>query len=180
MAKTIAKKKWNLTGTLLVLFVFGALIAVLTRLTLGVIETSPVKDVSIPGRLVGMALTNTVTGEAALQQLAELHGKEVSLASGYIAHYKNREREAIAWVGITRTVEQARQLSEAMTRRIKQGNRYFTNLRTEEVGDLQVYRLDGADGMAHYYYQKANKVIWIGIGGEQPEVVTREAVRVTW
>ena len=128
----------------------------------------------IPAQIAGLRRTQTVTGPQAVAQMQELHGKDVGVVNGWIAHYGN---DGIIWYGEARDEATAIQLLEAMTRRIQAGNRVFTGLKQLQVEGRPVFTVAG-QGQRHYYYRQGRLVIWVGAPPGQEEDFMREAVRV--
>ncbi|MCL5962641.1 MAG: hypothetical protein M1358_25575, partial [Chloroflexi bacterium] len=135
------------------------------------VSTSPS---AIPQKLGAVTLLNAVTGQDALNNLSELHGKGVGITGGWVGHYQAR---ATVWVGEATDEKGAVQLLDAMVSRISAGNATFRDLRSAIVATQQVYSVTGL-GQNHYFYQKGNKVIWLALPTNKPEDFLRDALQL--
>ncbi|MDP2660759.1 MAG: hypothetical protein Q8R28_08520 [Dehalococcoidia bacterium] len=127
---------------------------------------------SIPAQIAGLQRGATMTGSQAMADLEQLHGKDVGLSSGWIAHYG---KDAVIYVGEAKDDAGASQLFQAMTSRIGAGNQYFKNLQQLEISGKQVYTVTG-QGQRHYYYQQGREVIWVAAPSGQEEQFLQEAL----
>ena len=180
---TVAKKRKGL-GFAYVLIGLGALVLVLAGMTLGLVQSkeAEMKVVpKLPQELGGLMMHRLVTGEEAMEQLAELHGKSLGISAGYIAYYGGGKDASIVWVGATQNEGEARQLTDAMTAKIKQGSQqYFKNLRGKEVGGNMVYSVDSSDGLMHHYFQQGGKVVWVAFPPKWDSAGLEAALKTTW
>ncbi|MDP2935826.1 MAG: hypothetical protein Q8O86_04985 [Dehalococcoidia bacterium] len=126
----------------------------------------------IPAQIAGLRRTETMTGPQALAELQELHGKDVGVAGGWIAHYG---KEATVWMGEARDEATAIQLLEAMTRRIQAGNQYFTGLKQLQVEGRPVFTVVG-QGQRHYYYRQGRQLIWLAVPNGREDDFLKEAL----
>lgn len=105
-----------------------------------------------------------------------LHGKEISLIDGYVAHYQADGQRVIVWLGQAESLEAADELLDRMTEKIGDGNAYFRNLEEILVDGTIVYSTIGG-GEDHYYYRSADKVIWLSVSSSEPLELLRSAIR---
>lgn len=139
-------------------------------------ETSGMAQVAsaagIPAQIAGLPRAETMTGPQAMAEIRELHGKEVGLARGWIAHYG---QNATVWFGEARDEATAIGLIDAMTGRIRAGNQYFKNLQEIQVNGRQVFSVFG-QGQRHYYYRQRRQVIWLAVPDGREEAFLKEAL----
>lgn len=129
-------------------------------------------DGPAPHQIAGRALSGIVTGDEAVTQLRQLHGKGVGIQGGWIAHYVG---DATIWYGTTASDADARALIETMTNRISQGNPIFQNLEPLNIQDSTIYTVTG-QGQRHFYYQKGPATIWIAAPSGDEERFVHEAL----
>lgn len=180
---TVAKKRRGL-GFAYALIGLGALVLVLALMTLQLVRSKEeeLKVVpKLPQELGGLMMREVVTGEEALEKLADLHGKSLGLSSGYIAYYGGGKDTAVVWVGVTQNEGEAQRLTEAMSLKIRQGSQqYFRNLRGKEVGGNTIYSVDSSDGLIHHYFQQGSRVVWVAFPPRWDSAGLDAALKTTW
>ncbi len=127
---------------------------------------------SPPHEVAGLSLTKTTTGEQAVHEMTQLHGKDVSLLDGYVAHYAGQGAEAVLYVGQAADVATAASLNERMVALIARGNSPFRGLREVEMDGRRLYGVSGL-GAEHYFYQINDKIVWLQVAGTDPEAALR-------
>jgi hypothetical protein len=106
-------------------------------------------------------MSDSKTGEQAIEDVAQMHGKEFPVTYGAIAVYGNRE--ITLWVSGAPSRDIALQMTNAMRRdKIAQGNSPFTPTKGLTDNDRTIYVLEGM-GQTHYYFQSENRVIWLAV-----------------
>lgn len=123
---------------------------------------------SPPHELAGLPLAESTTGEEAVHEMMQLHGKDVALLDGYVAHYHGPGAEAVLYVGQAADAAAAASLNERMQALIARGNSPFRGLRALEVGGRRLFGVSGL-GAEHYFYQVNDKVVWLQVAGTKPE-----------
>ena len=113
-------------------------------------------------------------GEAAIKEMSQLHGRDVGMVGGWVAHY---QRNATVYVGEIADEDSASNLLEAMVSRIGAGNAIFKDLQRVRFEGQDLYSVFG-QGQNHYFYQKGNKVIWIAAPTSNEAMFLRDALRV--
>jgi len=113
---------------------------------------------NLPEKIAGLSLTKTVSGEAALNEIASMHGKEFAVTTGDIGYYGNGT--ITVWVAGTANETIAADMVNSMQARIAEGNSPFTPTDEIQNGARTVYLLDGI-GQKHIYFQSKNLVIWL-------------------
>ena len=112
----------------------------------------------LPNQLAGLRLTNSKSGDPAISAFTDLHGKSFPVTAGAVGIYGNRE--ITLWVASTTSNSLARELTDAMQKRIAEGNSPFTPIKEINDRNRNVYVLEGM-GQQHYYFQSKNLVIWL-------------------
>ena len=115
-------------------------------------------DVYLPDSIAGLPITNYTTGAEAIDEFADLHGKQFPVTFGAVGVYGNRE--ITLWVAGTASDSIAQELTDAMQKRIAEGNSPFTPVKEINQRNRKVYALEGM-GQKHYYFQSQNMVIWL-------------------
>jgi hypothetical protein len=115
-------------------------------------------DVSLPTGIASLPLTQKTSGEAAITEFENLHGKQFPVISGSIGVYGTQQ--ITLWVAGTASPSLASGLVGSMQAKIAGGNSPFTPLEQFQQGSRSVYVLEGM-GQKHYYFQSKNLVIWL-------------------
>ena len=112
----------------------------------------------LPSQLAGLSLTESKTGNQAIAEFMELHGKSFPITLGAVGIYGNRD--ITLWVASTASDSVALELTNTMQERIGEGRSPFTPV--DEINDRnrKVYALEGM-GQKYYYFQSQNLVIWL-------------------
>ncbi|MHB1006013.1 MAG: hypothetical protein ACYC3S_10270 [Chloroflexota bacterium] len=133
---------------------------------------------SIPHALGDLELAGEAAqGQDAIAQMTELHGKDVELSDGYVAHYKGAGREAMLYVGQAQSVSAADVLTERMRERIAGGSSPFKGLTRQALEGRAVYKVTGLGG-EHYFFSVGDKAVWLSVAGGKAESVLRSAMSV--
>jgi hypothetical protein len=145
----------------------STLIALGTLLILGVLfqlyrgnRLDSFQSADLPQQIAGLRMTDSKSGDAAIEDVAQMHGKDFPVTYGAIAVYG--DREITLWVSGTSSNEIALQMTNAMREKIAQGNSPFTPTDEIEENDRTIYVLEGM-GQMHYYFQSENRVIWLAV-----------------
>lgn len=112
----------------------------------------------LPNEIAGMRLKDSKSGDQAISEFTDLHGKSFPVTSGAVGTYGNRE--ITLWVASTPSDSIARELTVAMQKRIAEGKSPFTPINEINQRNRKVYVLEGM-GQKHYYFQSKNLVIWL-------------------
>jgi hypothetical protein len=113
---------------------------------------------TLPKQVVGLELTSTKSGEAAISEFVSMHGKEFPVTSGNNGYYGNGA--ITIWVAGTSTDAGAEEMVDSMYARIADGNSPFTPIDQFQNVNRTVYVLDGM-GQKHFYFQSNSLVIWL-------------------
>lgn len=114
----------------------------------------------MPRQLAGLNLVKLTEGEEAKAAINQLHGTSIKIKDGYIAMYQGTSGRAMLWVSISKSEEEARQLLDLMTEKIRDGTEFFKNLKSFTAGKFRIYSVEGG-GQTHFYYGISNKTIWL-------------------
>ena len=112
----------------------------------------------LPNQVAGLRLTESKSGDQAIAEFTDLHGKAFPVTSGAVGIYGNRD--ITLWVAATASDSVALELTNAMQERIAEGTSPFTPV--DEINDRnrKVYSLEGM-GQKHFYFQSQNLIIWL-------------------
>lgn len=122
-------------------------------------QNSPA-TIDLPKELAGLGITDSKSGPTAITEFADLHGKEFPVISGAIGIYGNHE--ITLWVAGAPSESIALAMTDAMQRKIAEGNSPFTPIKEVNEGNHKIYVLKGM-GQRHYYFQSKNLVIWLAV-----------------
>ena len=122
---------------------------------------------SLPGSLAGLPLVSQRTGQAALVEINQLHGKTFPLTAGSVGEYGPTGQLTI-WVSQASSNQMAGEILAAMRDKISEGNSPFTPTGLTQVGGKAIYELEGM-GQAHYYFRSEELVIWLAVDADLAE-----------
>lgn len=129
----------------------------------------------LPNQVAGLRLTDSKSGEPAISEFTDLHGKSFPVTAGAVGIYGNRE--ITLWVARTTSDSVARELTDAMQKRIAEGNSPFTPIKEINDRNRNVYALEGM-GQRHYYFQSKNLVIWLAADPALAEKALQQILEV--
>lgn len=133
----------------------------------------------VADKIGAMRLTNSQQGREAVAQINSLHGTDVGVEDGYIASYVGGGNQATLWVARTASPTEAKRLIDLMTEKIgagpSSGKAIFTDLQEFQREGKTVYTVVG-QGQRHYYYQTSARVIWLAVGGSEPEGILQRVL----
>lgn len=130
-----------------------------------------------PHRLGGLSLVSEVKGAEALAAINQLHGQEIDVINGYLADYRAAGAQARLWVAIASDGAAAEALTKRMTEKIGEGNSLFTGLTSLSVDGRKVYSAVGG-GQRHYYFLAGDKVVWLSVGGTDPDPILKTTLDI--
>ncbi|MHB1420318.1 MAG: hypothetical protein ACYCX4_12160, partial [Bacillota bacterium] len=116
---------------------------------------------NFPTELAGLpAVHPVVTGPEAIQQLSELHGKDIGkVVNGYIAMYEQGDRQITLWISVSATEADADELLQIMNAKMPTTN-VFTNQKTIEMNG-KTYNYVSGMGMDNYYFAQGSRNYWV-------------------
>jgi hypothetical protein len=115
---------------------------------------------NLPDQLAGLPLTETKSGDQAISEFTDLHGKEFPVTSGAVGVYG--DLEITLWIAETASDPIALELTNAMQVKIAEGNSPFIPMDVIKDRNRNVYALEGM-GQRHYYFQSHNLVVWLAV-----------------
>ena len=116
---------------------------------------------AIPDQAAGLRLTSISSGKQALREIAQLHGKQFPLVSGFVGRYGDNN-QAIIWVAEAADKAAAEEIIQAMRERIAAGNSPFTPSGELQNGGRPIFTLDGL-GQTHFYFQSGKQIVWTAV-----------------
>lgn len=112
----------------------------------------------VPASLGSLSLTRVMTGTDALDEFAQLHGKGLDVAGGYMAHYG--QDQALLWVGQAKDESSAAKLLDEMAAKIGPANAMFQDLKPLDIGGRTLYSAVGQK-QQHFFYAVNDKIVWL-------------------
>jgi hypothetical protein len=112
----------------------------------------------LPSSVAGLPLTSKTTGEEAVSQVADLHGRQFPIVMASIGQYGSQQ--ITLWIAGSESESGAAAMVDAMQTRIAKGNSPFTPQEQYRQDGRTVFVLEGM-GQQHYYFQSKNLVIWL-------------------
>lgn len=143
-------------------------------------EAAPASGELLPPQLGPWTLSASVTGEAALLEVEQLHGKALGegITDAWVGRYgveSGGQPHAMVWVSRSPGEEPARELLQRMTDLISEGGSPFTDLRPMAGSSVEGYALDGM-GQTHYYFQVGTDLYWLAVDPDQAEAVLDDLI----
>ncbi len=133
------------------------------------IVPATLNDQGVPSKLSTLSLTQTMTGTEALAEFSKLHGEQLDLLGGYMAHYG--KDQALLWVAQAKDSASAETLLDEMAQKIGPDNQMFTDLQALNISGRTLYSANG-QGQEHFFYAVNDKVVWVAASPEQaPDVL---------
>ena len=125
----------------------------------------------LPPSVAGLELSKNLDGQAALASISQLHGLDLSLASGVVAEYG--QSEARLWLTEVESEAAAIDLIKKMENKIAAGNSPYTPMGVYKFQNRDVYLLSGM-GQTHFYAQSGRKIFWLSIAPEKAEQALKD------
>ena len=139
-----------------------------------------------PAEMAGLKLSHFFQGKEAMAKIDKLHGKEIEMKNGYVAHYQGNRARAMLYISEFDGREQARQQLDLMKEKIKKGVKGFAHFREFKVKDLSVSQPQKAGktiylvmgfGQVHYFYLDSSRVIWLAVDPSVAGSVLKAALK---
>jgi hypothetical protein len=138
-------------------------------------RTRPSGEVPLPDSIAGLKITNITTGDQAVADFENLHGKQFPVTSGSIGVYGNNE--ITLWAAGASSEAVALVMTNAMKEKIAKGNSPFTPLEQFDQGNRTIHVLEGM-GQKHYYFQSKNLVIWLAVNPALADQALQQTLEV--
>jgi len=132
-------------------------------------------EVLLPESIAGLQMTNITTGDQAVAEFENLHGRQFPVTSGSIGIYGNNE--ITLWAAGVSSEAIAIGMTNAMQEKIEKGNSPFTPLEQFDQGNRTIYVLEGM-GQKHYYFQSKNLVIWLAVSPALADQAIQQTLEV--
>lgn len=132
------------------------IVAIIAGGVWGSLQRSPQAG-TIPEKLAGFRLINSIEGTQALQIVDRLHFGFPQLTEAWVADY---EQGGVIWVGITTSLNTAREQVEAMSQAIGKGGTPFSIPQEIKLEGRPVFSVADSSNN-HYFFHSGAKVIWI-------------------
>ena len=129
----------------------------------------------MPESIAGLQMTNITTGDQAVAEFENLHGRQFPVTSGSIGIYGNNE--ITLWAAGVSSEAIAIGMTNAMQEKIEKGNSPFTPLEQFDQGNRTIYVLEGM-GQKHYYFQSKNLVIWLAVSPALADQAIQQTLEV--
>jgi len=115
-----------------------------------------------PQSLNNLQLVKMIRGEEAIKEVADLHGKNISIKDAWVAYYgKSRSNNAVVWISRSISLHQALKQTDLMMKKImKNGNSPFHHLKITKRSNLKVFTFLGMH-QKHAVFQKKTDIYWI-------------------
>lgn len=113
-----------------------------------------------PARLGGLAIVDSVAGEAARTTLQRMHARSVAPPDTRIGVYGGEALPTLVYLSRYADAPAAAAETRAMVERIGSGSSGFVTRRTFRVEGLEVHEVAG-HGQAHYYFARGPQLVWL-------------------
>lgn len=115
---------------------------------------------AVPQEMAGLPLVHSQQGAEARQAIEQLHGKNIPMRDGFVAHYGSEPPVAMLYVSRAQDEKAAQQQVEQMTTRIQAGTGPFHHWRESLRFGITIYSLLG-QGQVHYYFRRGPTLVWV-------------------
>ncbi len=132
---------------------------------------------TFPAQIASLKLGHFSQEEEAMANIRKLHGKEIEMKNGYVAHYESDRAKAMFYISEFDSQGQARQQIDLMRKKIEKGSKGFGHFRELEIEERAIYSVLGF-GQIHYFYLDSNRVIWLAVDPPVAELVLKAALKV--
>lgn len=127
-----------------------------------------------PQQMDGLPLVQLATGSEAIKQISMLHGTDIDIVSGIVAMYGGHDgaKHIIVWVSESANKAEATKLLDIMDEKMP-NSKAFSNYQVKMMDGRTYYYVTGPDPqMENYYYQKGERLYWVGVqGGDADETM---------
>lgn len=127
---------------------------------------------NVPKKIASIPLAEAISGQEAIQQIAMMHGKDISLDEGYIAKYISGGTEVTLWISISPSREEGEELFRLMDEKMP-ASKVFKNRQEIVVRSKKVIKVDGM-GQEHYYWVSGKYNYWVAVAGTDGKTVVED------
>jgi hypothetical protein len=135
------------------------------------------KPAVLPEMILDLPLSESIQSEAAIAEIARMHGNDFDLTSAAIGMY-GADYTITLWIAEVSTQTGAGQMLMAMRDKIANsaGSSPFEPVAERSDGSRTVYELEGM-GQKHFYYQSGKLVVWLAVQPESAEVALNQILK---
>jgi len=130
-----------------------------------------------PARLQGLAIVDSIGGEAARTTLQRMHGKGVAPVDSRIGVYGGEALPTLVYVSRYADVATAAGETGAMVKRIGTGSSGFVARRTFRAGGVEVHEVAG-HGQAHFYFARGPELVWLSAPPDRAAAMLAELLGI--
>ncbi|RJQ38208.1 MAG: hypothetical protein C4550_07005 [Nitrospiraceae bacterium] len=124
---------------------------------------------NVPEKIASLPRTEFISGPEAIQQIAMMHGKNISLDEGHIAKYKSGGTEVTIWISVSPSREEGEELFRLMDEKMP-ASKVFKNRQEVEIRSRKVVKVDGM-GQEHYYWVSGKYNYWVAVAGTDGKTI---------
>lgn len=157
-------KNWKLIlAGILAITIIGYVVFLLTR------------SVELPTQLAGVPRIQLIDGEKANTILDRMHDKEVTPTTNIIAVYEDGNSNAVVYLSVYRSSDDARKAYGKMAQSIEKGNILFTDYRAVRINDIDASFCLG-QGQDHYFFVNDDRLYWLAADRAKVEAMVLELI----
>lgn len=118
-------------------------------------------DFIFPDLLLGMTKTQFIEGDLALQQIYQLHRKELPLKNGYILKYMSQDQQFAVkiWISESKKESEAKNLLDDMVIKMDNNQMFSSPKKITIDNNITIYRTGSGDTM-DFFYQSGSLLVW--------------------
>lgn len=131
----------------------------------------PQPAAEVPADIAGLERGETLSGQAGIKSIEDLHGTSLAISAGTVATYG--KNEANLWLADAGSESGALDLIKEMEAKIEAGNSPFTPMGVFQFRGRDVYLLSGMD-QTHFYAQSGSRVFWMSVAPDLAEQALKE------
>lgn len=129
---------------------------------------------NVPEQIASLPRTEFVSGPEAIQQIAMMHGKNISLDEGHIAKYKSGDKEVTLWISVSPSKEEGAALFKLMDEKMP-ASKVFQNRQEVKISSRKVVKVNGM-GQEHYYWVSGKYNYWVAVAGTDGETIVENLI----
>lgn len=128
--------------------------------------------ISVPEKIAALTRTEFISGPEAIQQIAMMHGKNITLYDGHIAIYKSGSSEVTLWISVSPSRAEGEGLFQLMDEKMP-ASEVFKNRQEVEIRSRKVVKVDGM-GQEHYYWVSGEYNYWVAVAGTDGKTIVED------
>ena len=130
-----------------------------------------------PARLQGLALVDSIGGDAARATLRRMHGKGVAPVDTRIGVYGGEALPTVLYVSHYADSRTASREMRTMVERLGAGSSGFVPRRVFRAAGVQVHEAAG-HGQSHYYFARGVQLVWLAAPPDRAADMLAELIGV--